>query len=85
MGVFMCVTPRGQTKNDTDLKFGTHTPIDLIKKRAFCFFEKITGTAAGLKKLPCDVDFPHISSISLFYFKINFVTEDLIRYIISNH
>ena len=28
--VFMCVTSPGQTKNDTDLKFGTHTPIDLI-------------------------------------------------------
>ena len=25
-----CVTPPGQTKNDTDLKFGTHTPVDLI-------------------------------------------------------
>ena len=28
--VCICVTPPGQTKNDTDLKFGTHTPIDLI-------------------------------------------------------
>ena len=36
----MCVTPPGQTKNDTDLKFGTHTPIDLIWKRVFCFFLK---------------------------------------------
>ena len=25
-----CVTPPSQTKKDTDLKFGTHTPIDLI-------------------------------------------------------
>ena len=30
MGVFMCVTPPDQTKNDTDLKFGKHTPKDLI-------------------------------------------------------
>ena len=30
MAIFICVTPPGQTKNDTDLKFGTHTPIDLI-------------------------------------------------------
>ena len=29
--VFMCVTPPGQTKNDTDLKFGTHTHIFSIK------------------------------------------------------
>ena len=28
--VFMCVTPPGQTKNDTYLKFGAHTSIDLI-------------------------------------------------------
>ena len=28
--LFMCVTSPGETKNDTDLKFGTHTPIDLI-------------------------------------------------------
>ena len=26
----VCVTPPGQTKNDTDRKFDTHTPIDLI-------------------------------------------------------
>ena len=26
----MCDTSPDQTKNDTDLKFGTHTPIDLI-------------------------------------------------------
>ena len=26
--LFMCVTPPGQTENDTDLKFGTHTPLD---------------------------------------------------------
>ena len=28
--VCICVTPPGQTKNDTDLKFVTHSPIDLI-------------------------------------------------------
>ena len=27
---FMCVTPPGQTNNDRDLKFGKHTPLDLI-------------------------------------------------------
>ena len=47
----ICVTSLGQTKNDTDLKFGTHTPID------FCFFDQITVTAASLEKLPCHVDF----------------------------
>ena len=26
--VVMCVMPPGQTKNDIDLKFGTHTPLD---------------------------------------------------------
>ena len=28
--MYLCVTPPGQTENDTDLKFGTHTPIDLF-------------------------------------------------------
>ena len=27
--VCICVTPPGHKKNDTDLKSGTHTPIDL--------------------------------------------------------
>ena len=36
------------------------------KKRVFCFFEKISVTAASLEKLQCHVDFPHISSIALF-------------------
>ena len=30
MYLFVCVTSPGHTNNDTDLKFGTHTPIDLI-------------------------------------------------------
>ena len=63
----MGVTSPGQTKNDTDLKFGTHTPIDLIEKQVSCFFDQITVTAARLEKLPCHVDFPHIPSIALFF------------------
>ena len=38
----------------------------LYLKRVFCFLEEITLTAASLDKLPCHVDFPHISSIALF-------------------
>ena len=70
--VYVCTSP-GQTKNNTDLKFDTHTPIDLIEKRVFCFFEKITVTAAILEKLPCHTDFPRISSIALLslYFQEN--------------
>ena len=30
MFLFMCVTSPGQMKHDTDLKFGTHNPLDLI-------------------------------------------------------
>ena len=30
MYLFVCVTSPGHTNNDTDLKFGTHTPIDLF-------------------------------------------------------
>ena len=55
--LLMCVTSPGQTKNVTDMKFGTYTPIDLIQKRVFCFFYQITVTAASLEKLPCYVDF----------------------------
>ena len=28
--VVICVMPPGETKNDTELKFGTHTPLDHI-------------------------------------------------------
>ena len=66
--VFICVTPPGQMKNDTDLKFSTHTPIALIKKRVFCFFRKMTVRAVSLDKLPCHVDCLHISSIALLFF-----------------
>ena len=66
--VLLCVTPPGQMKKDTDLKFGTHTLIDLIWKRVFCFFDQITVTAANLENLPYHLDFPHISSIALFSF-----------------
>ena len=36
-------------------------------KTVIFFFEKITMRAACLKKLPCHVDFPHISSIAFFH------------------
>ena len=35
-----CIPPCGKTKNDTDLKFATHTPLDPMLKRVFCFFRK---------------------------------------------
>ena len=36
--LFICVTSPCQTENDTDLKFGRHTPIDLIWKRFLFVF-----------------------------------------------
>ena len=36
--ICICVTPPGHTNNDTDLKFGTHTPIDLISECEFFIF-----------------------------------------------
>ena len=66
--VFLFVTPPGQTKNDTDLKFATHPPLDHIWERLFCFFIKVTLRAGSLEKLPCHMDFSHISSIALFRF-----------------
>ena len=61
-----CTGPPDLMENDTDLKLGTHPLLDLIQKWFFffCFFEKVTLRAASLEKLPCHVDFPHISSIS---------------------
>ena len=44
-----------------------HTIPMTISKTVFCFFEKVTLKAASLKKLPCHGDFPHFSSIDLFY------------------
>ena len=41
-------------------------PYTLSKNAFFCFFEKTTRRAASFEKLPCPVDFPHISSIALF-------------------
>ena len=45
----VCVTPPDQTKNDTDLKSGTHTPKP--------FFEKVTPGTAIFEKLSCHVYF----------------------------
>ena len=70
--LFIRVTSPGQTKNDTDLKFGTHTLLTLSKNGIFVFSKKTTLTAASLKKLPCHVDFPHISSIALFLIFISY-------------
>ena len=38
-------------KNDTDLKFGTHTPRRPYLKTAFLFFEKVTLRTVSLEKL----------------------------------
>ena len=65
----MSTRPLDQTKNDRDLKFDEHTPLDynlLSKKVFFVFFEKVTLGAASLKKLLCHVDLMHISSIAFF-------------------
>ena len=65
--VLMYVTPPDQTKNDTDPQFGTHTPIDHIKKLVFYLFNKIILRTASLEKLTRHVDYPHISSITLMW------------------
>ena len=39
------------------------------------WFEKVTPSAARLEKLPCHVDFPHISSIALFVYLFICVTS----------
>ena len=43
MYLCMCVTPPGQTKNDTDLKFGTHTTIDLQEKGILLYMDREHG------------------------------------------
>ena len=48
--VCMCVTPTGQTKNDTGLNFGTHTPLNHIQKRVFCFCQKSDHQKTALSR-----------------------------------
>ena len=71
--LFMCVTPPNQTKNYTDLKFGTDPLLDQIWNRVFRFFEKVTLRAASLEKVQCHVDFPHISSIASSFILLLFI------------
>ena len=47
--LFFCVTSPGHTNNDTDLKLGTHTPIDLIWKFFFVFSIKSLWVLPALK------------------------------------
>ena len=60
-----CTGPPGQTKNDTDLKFGTHTPLDHIQNGFSFFFSKSNPEGRWPKKNLCQMDFQHISSIAL--------------------
>ena len=39
----------------------TYSHWPYLKTFFFCFFDQITVTTASLEKLPCHVDFPHIS------------------------
>ena len=48
-----------------------------FKNGFFCFFEKMTLRAAILEKLPCHVDFPHISPIAL-----SWIISSTIKYMI---
>ena len=65
VGLSICTEAPGQTENDTALKFGTYTPLDHIQNRFFVFL-KVTPRAASLEELPCQLNFPQISSITLF-------------------
>ena len=47
----MSTRPLDQTKNDTDLIFDEHTPLEYIKKGFFVFCEKVTLGDASLEKL----------------------------------
>ena len=48
--------PIAQTKNDRDLKFGTHTPLEHNLKPVFSLFEKGTLKVTSLENLPHNVD-----------------------------
>ena len=51
----------------------TYSHWPYLKKKVFCFFEKISLTASSLEKMPCHADFPHISSIALFFYFWSFI------------
>ena len=51
VGLLICTGAPGQTKKDTDLKFGTRTFLEHIQN-IFCLFEKLTLRGARFEKLP---------------------------------
>ena len=75
--LFICVAPPGQTKNDTDLKLGRHTPIDLIWIQVFYFFVKLPWGRRASKNcrvtwifcisplLPCFLLLHYVSNINV--------------------
>ena len=55
----MSTRPLDQTKNDRDLKFDEHTPLDynlLSKKVFFVFFKKATQRAVNFENMPRHMD-----------------------------
>ena len=46
----------------------TRNLVNTLPSTISCFFKKVTLRAASLEKLPCHMDFPHISSIAWFLF-----------------
>ena len=74
--VCICVTSSGQTKSDTDLKFGTHTPLDLILKRFFFLVFSKNFTWWPLTSKNCSVTWIFLISpwLPCFHFSLPFYT-----------
>ena len=69
--IFACLisSSPNQKRYRPEIRY-TYPHIPYLKKAFFCFLEKITVTATSHEKLPCQVDFPHIFSIALFFLKV---------------
>ena len=48
----------------------TYSAGPYLKLVLICFFEKMILRATSLEKLPCHVDFPHISLIALSVYEL---------------
>ena len=65
LGIYVCHASWPNEKRYRPEIWYTHSPRPNLKT---AFFEKVTLRAASLEKLPCQVDFPHISSIAFFMY-----------------
>ena len=66
--IYLCHASWGNEKRHRPEIWYARSPRPYLKISFLFFSKKVTLRAANLEKLPCHVDFPHISSFALFAF-----------------